>query len=149
MLHLPRRWLKTQIVIEQCNGQTKDATNCFDSKIKICQIGLADRIFHSSFLLQNFKLPFIQERYIDSPLTDGPCVAEVCWYGATDNVLVDMRTKVELCNLESENERWHELHNMDENQKLTNNEVSEIVLEEYLPSKLYKLHIEKIQYNLS
>ena len=72
------------------------------------------------FPTSKLQLPFIQERDIGSPLTDKPCVAEVCWYGETDDGLVDMRTEVELWGLESEIARWHEIRNMDGNQNLTN-----------------------------
>jgi hypothetical protein len=44
----------------------KQSTNFFDRKI------LADRIFRASFLLQNFKLPFIQERSDNAANTGRP-----------------------------------------------------------------------------
>ena len=53
---------KTRIPIEQKNGQMKRSTAFFDRRIRIDQIALADLIFRSSYLLTNFKLPFIQER---------------------------------------------------------------------------------------
>ena len=142
---------KSRIVIEQCNGQMKEATNFFDSKIKIQQLGLADRIFRSSFLLQNFKLPFIQERdeRDDRAKVGRPCKAEVQWYGSTDDGLVDVRPEVELWGIESEIVRWHELRNMDEHLELTNTDISEMVFEEDWPSKLQKLHLEKIQSQIS
>ena len=71
-------------------------------------------------------------------------MAEVRWYGATGNVLVDVRTEVELWGLESEIAGWHKLCKMDGNQNLTDNQVLEIMLEEYWPSKLQKLHLKKI-----
>ena len=136
---------KTRIVIEQCNGQMKQSTDFFNSKIQIKQIGLADRIFHSSFLLQNFKLPFIQERGDDAPKTNQPCTAEICWYGATDDGLIDVRPYVELWGLEREIEHWHELCNLEANKNLTDTTISEQVLEEDWPSKLKQLHEENIQ----
>ncbi|KAL7529985.1 hypothetical protein ACHAWF_003195 [Thalassiosira exigua] len=66
----------------------------------------SDLIFHSSFLLQNFKLAFIQGR---------PSVAEICWYGATDDGSIDVRSEPELWGLDPEFVRWHELCNLEEN----------------------------------
>lgn len=53
---------KTRIPVEQLNGQAKNAAGFFDSTVRIDQIGLADLLFCVTFLLQNFKLPFIQDR---------------------------------------------------------------------------------------
>jgi hypothetical protein len=53
---------KTRIPVEQLNGQAKNASGFFDSTVRIDQIGLADLLFCVTFLLQNFKLPFIQDR---------------------------------------------------------------------------------------
>ena len=50
------------IVIEQANGLFKNGTSLFDRNINIDQIGLADLIFHSSYLLTTFSLGFIQGR---------------------------------------------------------------------------------------
>ena len=74
---------KTRIPIEQANGQMKNSTAFFDSKICIDQIGLADLIFCSSYLLQNFKLPFIQERPYTASKVGRPCKAEIRYFGAT------------------------------------------------------------------
>ena len=52
---------KSRIVIEQKNGQMKGGTDYFDKTIPVCQLGLADAIFRAGFLLQNFKVAFIQE----------------------------------------------------------------------------------------
>ena len=68
---------KTRIVIEQCNGQTKQALIFFDCQIKVQQIGLADRLFREGFLLQSFKVPSIQERSDDAPNTNRPCKAKI------------------------------------------------------------------------
>ena len=82
---------KTRIVIEQDNGQMKQATIFFDRKIQINQLGLADKVFRASFLLQNFKLPFIQERSDNAANTGRLCKCEIWLYGATDDGLVDVR----------------------------------------------------------
>ena len=139
---------KTRIVIEQCNGQMKSSTNYFDSKIKVNQIGLADRIFRSGFLLQNFKLPFIQER-CDTANAARPCKAKIRWYGATDDGLVDVRPNVEMWGLDSEVERWAELRANDSFAHLTNTEISELVLEEDWPSKMKAKHEANIDLNNS
>ena len=135
---------KMRITIEQNNGQMKISINFFDNKIKIKQIALANRIFRSSFLLTNFKLPFIQERSDVAPKTSRPCKAEVRLYGGTDDGLVDVRPQVALWGLEPEIERWHELRARECNKTLMDTEVSEIVFEEDWPAKLQKLHIEKL-----
>ena len=135
---------KTRIVIEQNNGQMKQATNFFDRRIQINQLGLADRIFHSSFLLQNFKLPFIQERSDDAPNTDRPCKGEICMYGATDDGLVDVRPEVELWALESELERWHVLRGEECNNSLSDTEILELVLTEDWLAKLEEAHVAKL-----
>ncbi|KAL7552028.1 hypothetical protein ACHAWF_017126 [Thalassiosira exigua] len=129
---------KTRIVIEQGNGRMKPSTSFFERRIKIQQIGLADKIFHASFLLQNFKLPFIQGRDDDAPQTDRPCLAEIRWYGATDDGLVDVRAEPELWALESELDRWHELRGKTENARLSDVKISELVLDEDWPAKLRK-----------
>ena len=131
---------KTRIVIEQVNGQAKQSTPFFDSKIKLQQLGLADLIFRSTYLMQNFKLPFIQERPDSAPMTRRPCKAEVRWHGATDEGLVDVRPIVELWGLDSEVKRWHELRSAHEHADLTDTDISEMVLAEDWPSKLRQTH---------
>ncbi len=74
-----------------------------------------------------------------------PCKAEIRWYGATDDGLVDVRPEVDLWGLESEIARWHELRNKECNKNLSKTEVSELVLAEDWPSKLRKKHMEKIE----
>ena len=135
---------KAQIVIEQCSGQMKQSTNYFDSKIGIQQVGLADLIFCSSFLLQNLKLPFIQERPDNAPSTSQLFKAEVCWHGATDEGLVDVHLTVELWGLDSEVDWWHELRAAEEHADLTDTEILDMVLSEDWPSKLRQKHKECI-----
>ena len=135
---------KTRIPIEQCNKQMKQVTTKFDNRIQINQLGLADRIFWSSFLLQNFKLPFIQERFDDAPKMDRPCKAEICWYGAMDDGLVDVHPEIELWSLESDIRHWHELCWLECNITLTDTKISDLVLAEGWPAKLCKKHIQNI-----
>jgi len=132
---------KTRIVIEQANGQFKRGTGFFDRNIRIDQIGLADLIFRSGYLLTNFMLGFIQGR--DNKATTGPrhCKAKVRYYEGTDDGLIDVRPMIELWGLESEIARWHELISMPSNAHLTRTEISELVLDEDWPSKLRKEHI--------
>ena len=140
---------KSRIPIEQCNGQMKEHTKCFDSKIQMNQIGLVDRIFRSSFLLQNFRLPFIQERADNAPTTGRPCKAKVRWYGATDDGLVDVRPEGELWGLESDIARWHELRGSDKNKNLSDTEVSKLVFEKDWSTKLQRKHFDKIESRLT
>ena len=69
---LTQKVRKTRIAIGQCNDGMKLSTNLFDTKIKVHQIGLADLIFRSGFLLQNFTIPFIHERGEGAPMTGRP-----------------------------------------------------------------------------
>ena len=131
---------KTRIVIEQCSGQMKQATSFFDRNIKVQQIRLADQLFRAGFLLQNFKLPFIQERSDDAPNTNRPCKAEIRWYGATDDGLIDVRPLVELWGLDSEVERWNGFRANKTNERLSDTEISELVLNEDWSSKMKAQH---------
>ena len=130
---------KTRIPIEQANGQMKNAASFFDSRIRLSQIGLADLIFRSSYLMTNFKLGFIQERDVEEESAEGrPCKAEIRWFGATDEGLMDARPDVELWGLEAEIERWDELRNLPANKNLSDTDISELVLDEDWPAKLRK-----------
>ena len=96
---------KNRIPTEQANGQMKRTAAFFDRKICIDQIGLADLIFCLMYLMTNFKLPFIQEWSIldeTNQIVGRPCKAEIRWYNATDNGLIDVRPTVELWGTEME-----------------------------------------------
>ena len=134
---------KSRITIEQNNGQMKQSTNFFDSKIRIQQIGLADRIFHASFLLQNFKLPFVQGRDKNAARVGRHCKLRIRWYDGSDDGLIDVRPMVDLWGLDCEIKRWHELRKQNDN--LTDTEVSELVLDEDWPAKMRKLHLENLE----
>ena len=71
----------------------KNATAWFDKNVKVNQIGIADLIFRSSYLLQNFKLGFIQGQsdLSKQDVQRRPCKAEIRYYGAEDDGLVDVR----------------------------------------------------------
>lgn len=138
---------KTRIPIEQANGQMKRGTSFFDKRIRIHQIGLADLIFRSSYLLTNFKLPFIQDRSIanDESGEGRPCKAEIRWYGGMDDGLVDVRPFVDMWGIESEIELWHKLRNLPENEQLSDTDISELVLTKDLPTTLRKKHIAELE----
>ena len=118
----------------------KQATTVFNVRLQLNQKGLAVAIFRSSFLLQNFKLPSIQERADDVNI-NRPCKAEICWYGAMDGRLVDVCPTVELWGHDSEVKYWRELRNMEVNNNCSDTEVLEIVLAEDCPSKLQITHV--------
>jgi len=126
---------KTRIPIEQVNGQMQQSTSYFDRSVRLHQIGLANLIFKVGYLMQNFKLPFIQERDDSKDAaTPRPCKAEIRWHGGTDSGLVDVRPFVWMWGLEPEIDRWNEVRAKFKN--LTDAEVSEIVLSEDWPAKL-------------
>eukprot|EP00562_Extubocellulus_spinifer_P031445 CAMPEP_0178710732 /NCGR_PEP_ID=MMETSP0699-20121125/17939_1 /TAXON_ID=265572 /ORGANISM="Extubocellulus spinifer, Strain CCMP396" /LENGTH=841 /DNA_ID=CAMNT_0020359303 /DNA_START=197 /DNA_END=2725 /DNA_ORIENTATION=+ len=125
---------KTRIPIEQVNGQMQQSTSFFDRDVRLHQIGLANLIFRVGYLMQNFKLPFIQERDDSEDAKGRPCNAEIRWYGGTDHGLVDVRPFVWMWGLEAEVERWKEVR--EEFEYLTDTEVSEIVIDENWPAKL-------------
>ena len=104
---------------------------------------MADRIFRSTFLLQNFKLPFTQERG-DTNGSARPCKAKIRWYGAIDAGLINVRPKVEMWGLDVEIERWADLRALDSNVHLSDTDISELVLEEDWPSKMKAKHIAEL-----
>ncbi|EJK69405.1 hypothetical protein THAOC_09343 [Thalassiosira oceanica] len=134
---------KTRIAIEQANGQMKAKTPFFDGKIRIHQLALADLIFRASYLMTNFCLPFIQERDDVKSSKGRPCNAEIRYYGASDEGLVDVRPMIQLWGNTMEIARWRELRADKSKEKLTDTEISELVLEEDWPSKLLKDHKKK------
>ena len=134
---------KMRIPIEQANGQMKGSASFFDSQIRISQVGLADLIFCSSYLMTNFKLGFIQERgESNNESGEGrPCKAEIRWHGATDEGLVDVRPSVvELWGMEVEIStcRWNELRGLAANKDLSDTDISELVLAEDWPKRMRK-----------
>lgn len=140
---------KTRIPIEQANGQMKRGTAFFDRKIRIDQIGLADLIFRSSYLLTNFNLPFIQERHVAEESEDGrPCSAEIRYYGGTDEGLVDVRPYVELWGMDIEIPRWHTLRQNPIYEHFSDTEISELLLAEDWPGKMKKEHLAALNSNV-
>lgn len=133
---------KTRIPVEQVNGQMKGSASFFDKKIRLDQIGLADLICRSSYLLQNFKRGFIQQH--DGNIKQRPCKAEIRWHGGEDDGLFDVRPLVDLWGMESEINRWRELRHRPEHSDLSDTEISEIVLNEDWPSRLRKHHIAQL-----
>ena len=108
-------------------------------------MALADTIFRSSFLLQNFKLPFIQEIPDSISSVNCFCVAEICWYSATDEGLVNVRPMVELRGNDSKIKSYHELRSLASNSTLTDTDIVEMVLDKDWPSKLKTRHEQKVE----
>lgn len=124
----------------------KQSANFFDSKIKIVQIGLADQIFHSSFLLQNFKRPFSQGLDNSECKNAQPCKAEIRWYGDLYDGLIDVRPFVHLWGLACEIQQWHELQKMTvSHDNLSDIKILEMVPEEDWSVKKQKEHIKNIE----
>ena len=119
---------KTRIVIEQANRQMKRGTAFFDKNIFIDQIGVADLIFRSSYLLTNFKLGFIQDRKPSGDTRGRPCKAELRWYDGMDEGIVNIRADVDLWGTDSEIRRWHELRDDHVNNQLSATDISELIL---------------------
>ena len=94
--------------------------------------------------MKNFKRPFIQEKSDGALAGNRSFTAEICWYGVTDNGLVDVRPTFELWGLDAEVKRWRELRLSECNAELSNLEISEMVLAEDWPARLKETHIKNI-----
>ena len=125
----------------------KNATAWFDKNVKVNQIGLADLIFRLSYLLQNFKLKFIQGQsdLSKQDVQRRPCKAEIRYYGGEDDGLVDVRPYVELLGNELEMSRWEELRMLSDNIDLSDTEISQLLFREDIVSKLRTRHVEIIE----
>lgn len=135
----------TRIPVEQMNGQAKASAGILDKTVRMDQVALADLIFFSTFLLTNFKLPFIQDRPDDDESAGPrPCKAEIRYGGATDAGLVDARGEILLWGTKTEKQRWRELRTSQEYAGLSDSELSRKVLNENWPAKLKEIHIEKL-----
>ena len=133
---------KTRIPVEQANGGMKGRATFFDRRIRIDQVGIADLIFVSTYLMMNWKLPFIQGRNENNNEADGrPCKAQIRWYGGEDDGLVDVRPYVELWGIDSEIARWYELRK--EYTHKSKLEISLMVLQEDIPGRIGKEHRSK------
>ena len=128
--------------MEQANGGMKKKAAFFDRRVRMDQIGLADLIFRSSYLMMNFRLPFIQGRDGSMKHSDGrPCKAEIRWFGGIDDGLVDIREEVDLWGMDAEVALWHELwEKHPDKSKLA---ISKMVLDANLPEKYGREHREK------
>ena len=135
---------KTRIPVEQINGQMKNSASFFDKRISLHQIGLADLICRCSYLLQNFKLGFIQQQQHSGTKKGRPCKAHIRWYDGEDDGLIDIRPFVEMWGTTSEINRWNEIREMPGNEDLTREQISEMVLAEDWPTRLRKEHIERL-----
>ena len=138
----------TRIVIEQVNNQGKQMAGCFDKKVRMDQLGLADLLVYSTFLMTNFRLALIQGNSTSNVTDKGrPCKAKIRWHDGFDDGLVDVRGQVELWGTQTEIYRWHALRNNTANSSLSDIDISELVLKEDWPSKLREVHIEKLNSN--
>jgi len=136
---------KTRIPVEQINGQMKCSTSFFDQKIHIDQVGIADLICRAGYMMQNFKLPFIQQCNADHDPPEGrPCKAEIRWYGALDDGLIDIRPHMEFWGCNSDVAHWHELIDNAMYLALSDLDISAMVLDEEWPAKLRREHEEEL-----
>ena len=90
------------------------------------------KIARISYLLQNFRKAIVQNRDPSDANPDGgrPCRAEIRWYGATDEGLIDVRDDIRLWGLECEKQRMKELLEMNEYKNKTKIELADIILSE-------------------
>ncbi len=115
----------------------KLSTSYFDRRIHVDQKG---------YLLTNFRLPFIQERDDSTEFGGGrPYKAEIRWYGASDEGLIDIRGEIGLWGTQFEICRWNKLCNAPTNAESSDIDVSELVLMEDWSSKLRKEHTARLQ----
>ena len=90
-------------------------------------------------------MPFIQGRSGFADDSAGrPCRAKICWGGASDDGLVDIRPFVVLWRTDTEVKRWYELQGLDENNLLSDTEISELVLDKDWPAKLRARHLQAL-----
>jgi len=136
----------TRIVIEQGNGGAKMQTRYFNGVILIPQLSLAPLLLRVCFLMQNFCPGYIQGRKDEVESEEGrPCHAEVCWYGAMDDGLVDVCGDVCFWGTNKEIQRFEELSKLEENEGKSEVEIGEMVLAENWPEKEAAEHKAYIQ----
>ena len=82
-------------------------------------LGIISKIVRLGYLLQNFKKAIVQRRdpRESEPTCGHPCRGEICWCGATDAGLRDVRDNVQLWGLKCQIRRHAELTAMEENQE--------------------------------
>jgi hypothetical protein len=137
------------------NGGAKGQGRYFNGAVPILQLGLAPIIMRVCFLMQIFRPRYIQGNHVDDKsdlyynqkqsddieddddsAVGRPSRAEICWYGATDDGLIDVRPHVHLWGSQKEIHRFHELKVMECNKNLTPTEIAEIALQENWHAKL-------------
>ena len=69
-----------------------------------------------------------------------PCKTKVCWYGATNNSLVDVRLKVELWQLDSEIVRWNKIRKAERER-----EVSELIFAKDWTAQMHMCYLKRIE----
>ncbi|KAL7534641.1 hypothetical protein ACHAXR_006013 [Thalassiosira sp. AJA248-18] len=133
----------TRIIVENVNGELKLGIHYLNVLIPCTQFGIISKVVRIGYLLQNFKKAIIQKRNPDetAPQRSRPCRAEIRWYGATDDGLVDVRGNVRLWGMKSEIELHNKLSQMEEHKTKTPTEISEMVLAKNLHvTKRKELH---------
>ena len=122
-----------RIVIEQKNGQAKKSARYLGNVVRLLQTNLASKLVRSVYLFQNFKPAFVagvrQGRFKENR----PCVAEIVYFGAIDEGLIDVRGKPELWGTKNENARFKVLSAQHESASRI--EIGEIVLSEFETNK--------------
>jgi hypothetical protein len=143
----------TRIVVEQVNGNAKMTGGYFKNTIPLVQLDLAPILMRICFLMQNFHPALIHGQSMvgdDQMRKERPCRAEIRWYGATDDGLVDIRPHIEWWGTVTEKRRFSELlaeHSTTtctppDKEKLT--KIAEIVLAEDWPTQLRAKHQEHV-----
>ena len=123
----------TRIIIENVNGGVKMDMHYLNALIPCSQFGFISQIVRVGFLLQNFKKPIIQNRNPGSETGNHqgrPSRAEIRWYGATDEGLIDYRGSVGLWGLKCEKDRFAELQQMEAHKDKSEIDIGEMVLQE-------------------
>ena len=119
----------TRIGVEHINGEVKGGIWHLNVLIPCLQFGIISQVVQVGYLLQNFKMSIIQNRFPDENqhLDVGrPCQAEVRWYVATDDGLRDVRGNIRLWGLKSEIELHERMSAADEHNNKTAIEISEL-----------------------
>jgi len=131
----------TRIIVENVNGEMKSDLRYLNAMVHTTQFPLVSKLIRIGYLMQNFKKAIIQNNnYGKSTTNEGgrPCRAEIRWYGATDDGLIDIRDDIYRWGLDCEIELHKKLSAMEEHTGKTAIEISEMVLDERLDLKLRK-----------
>ena len=121
-----------RIIVINVNCELKLQIRFLNILIYVFQFPIILKIVRIGYLLQNFKKALIQN--VDQSLNltgvNRPCRAEICWCGAADVGLWDVRNDVRLWGLKCEIKRHAELSAMEDHKDKSAIEISEMVLAE-------------------